>query len=173
MSDTPRIGARGTSPRRSTPTLPRIGLAIVLAASPAAAEASEWVEVGREAACTISLEPQSVRATDPGVFEMRLLFKGHCSTANPLLSDLRTYTGTRMEVVRIQCDDSSYRIMETWDLTSEIDIRETETDRIGAWRKRRAFDQRYPPGWRFDIPPSTGYAAAFMQACGKNVPERQ
>lgn len=173
MSDTPRIGAHGTSTRRSTPTLPRIGLAIVLAASPAAAEAQDWVELGREAACTIALEPQSVRATDPGVFEMRLLFEGRCATANPTLSNFRMYTGTRMEVVRIRCGDRSYQIMETWDFTSEIGIGETDTDRIGGWRKRGASNQHRPPSWRFDILPSTGYAAAYMQACGENVPERQ
>lgn len=172
MSDMPRIGARRTSPVPSRPALPRIGLAILLAASPAAATTLPWVELGREAACTIAVDPQSVRAIDPGVFEMRLLFEGTCSTGNPSLSGFWMYTGTRMEVVHIRCDDRSYRIMETWDLAPHIDIRETETDRIGGWRKRRAMDQHYPPGWRFDIPPGTGYAAAFAYTCGTNVPER-
>jgi hypothetical protein len=172
MSDMPRIGARRTSPRRSTPGLPRIGLAIVLAASPAVATIPPWVELGREPACTVALDPQSVRAIDPGVFEMRLLFEGVCSTGNPSLSRFSMYTGTRMEVVHIRCADRSYRIMETWDLAPQIGIGETETDRIGGWRRRRAIDQHYPPGWRFDIPPATGYAAALAHTCGTSVPER-
>lgn len=172
MSDMPRIGARRRCPWRSTPSLRRFGLVLVLAASPAAATTPSWVELGREAACTIALDPQSVRAVDPGVFEMRLLFEGVCSTGNPSLSDFGMYTGTRMEVVHIRCDDRSYRIMETWDLTPQIGIGETETDRIGGWRKRRAMDQHYPPGWRLDIPPATGYAAAFAYTCGTSVPER-
>jgi len=155
---------------RSTPALlVSFSFGCVLVAMSQVAAAQPWSPLVRESlAVVISevfFEPQSIREIDPGVFEIRLLYEpiawtcmrrgqdGECDVYPD-----RLLRSKRVTMIRIRCQDMSFEEVAVW------------LGDFGNWWQLPLSEFRHPPGWRYDIAPSTAVGAARDLVCATVPP---
>ena len=114
----------------------------------------------------ISFDPGSIREVDARVFEIRLFYEGPSATCVWVWRDRydgsvcgSMFTTKRIAVIRIRCHDMTYLLVDMW-----------IGDVAGNWQQLEATAYRHPPGWRYDIVPSTAEAAARDLVCATLPP---
>ena len=156
--------------RLSPAILVSLSIACVLGAMSQVVAAQPWSPLVRESRTLVIsevfFEAESIREVDPGVFEIRMLYKpvivaclrfdrdGDCEVEpDPLLRSVR------ITVIRIRCSDQSYEEVAVWVIGPS-----------NTWRQLSLMEYRHPPGWRYGIAPSTAVGAARDLVCATVPP---
>lgn len=137
-------------------------LSLVVAAQP-------WSPLVRESRtrviAEVFFEAHSIREVDPGIFEIRLLYKpvatclrrdpdGDCDVEPDYLHMI-----PRITLIRIRCSDMSFEEVTVWVVGPP-----------SGWRQLSLMEFQHPPGWRYDIGSSNAVAAARDLVCATVPP---